>query len=426
MPDKRGNRFLERKTTERYLLALIVSGTVFRLLWPFWRNPLARLFSDPLRHWKNGGQFFFPELMGGSDPIVYQAFIWLVREVSHGNSIFFAAVAGVLSAVMPWIYYRAAREFQIDRPQALAIWAVLALLPSLFVIYNYVMMETLLLPLVGTGLWASARHLRRPSVGAFWLSGGVWTLACLTKPTIVPLAAVCLLWTWMKAPRKLFGALGVALLGLLILLPSTLRSWSVLGFPAPLGNPWITKIQHGSGAKKIEIGFEKERWHFISPSCNMFPLAPLSAWQLRRAQSDAKVVVSANRDSGEAGWKAAYEKVRPNLGEWLAQWGENILLFLFAPSWPDCNMGEWDGWLCVFSRWLWAPLIFCVMDCNVRDFLRRRFDLLPVATTAFLLFLMFQNVATSEGRYRKPLEPLLILNLVWIVWPSRIQWTEPA
>jgi hypothetical protein len=51
----------------------------------------------------------------------------------------------------------------------------------------------------------------------------------------------------------------------------------------------------------------------------------------------------------------------------------------------------------------------------VREIWKRRLHLIPVATTVFILFLALQNVVTFEGRYRKPLEPLLLLNLIWIV-----------
>lgn len=57
------------------------------------------------------------------------------------------------------------------------------------------------------------------------------------------------------------------------------------------------------------------------------------------------------------------------------------------------------------------------LSLNVRQFLKGRFDLLPVAVTLFTLFLMLQNVATTEGRYRKPLEPLLLMNIVWCISP---------
>ena len=98
----------------------------------------------------------------------------------------------------------------------------------------------------------------------------------------------------------------------------------------------------------------------------------------------------------------------------MKQWGENIVLFFFAPSWPEINGPSWEDRLESPTRWIWAPLILFVLIFDTRDFLRRQFDLVPVATTLFTLSLALQNAVTAEGRYRKPLEPMLLLNLVWI------------
>jgi len=101
--------------------------------------------------------------------------------------------------------------------------------------------------------------------------------------------------------------------------------------------------------------------------------------------------------------------------EWWAQWRENIILFFFAPSWPETGTNEWDGHLEYRTRWVWAPLTLFVFVCNIREFVRRRFDLIPVAVTLFTLFMALQNLAILEDRYRKPVEPLLLLNLVWVL-----------
>lgn len=375
------------------------------------------MFSDPARHWLNGKRLFHPDLMGLCDPIAYQVCIYFLQVATCNNSTILALFIGLLSVVMPWTFYRAAREFGMRKVPALVLFLLIAITPSLFTIYHYFMMETLLLPLLGMALWMTARHLRKKSLSSFATAMMFWMLACLTKATVVPLAALCLAWIWWESPRKLataFTAIGIAVI---LLLPNSLRTYTQLGFVAPFGNPWLTKIQHRSGARKIEIAFKGGEWGFVSPSCVIYPLAPLSKWTMRRALEDSTVKVDVDVKAGEIDWKDAYQRLDVGWREWMAQWGENIVLFLFAPSWPDCNTNEWDGWLTVMSRWMWAPIIFFVLDCNIRDFFKRRFDLLPVATTVFTLFLMFQNVATSEGRYRKPLEPLLLMNLVWAITP---------
>lgn len=355
--------------------------------------------------------------MGASDPIFYQIYIWILHSLSFDSPLMIGLLTGLLSALMPWTFYRAAKEFGMHKTTSLVVFGLIAITPSLLTIYHYFMMETLLLPLLGMSFWMSARHLRKKTLCSLAIAVIFWLLACLTKATVVPLAAICLAWIWWKTPHKVVAGLTVFCIAVVMLLPNSIRTYHELGFVAPFGNPWLTKIQHRSGARKIEIAFNGGEWGFVSPSCVIYPLEPLSQWTMRRAFEDSTVKVDIDYKDGEKDWKDAYQCLEVGWKEWMSQWGENIILFLFAPSWPDCDTGEWDGWLTVVSRWMWAPIIFFVLDCNIRDFLKKRFDLLPVATTVFTLFLMFQNVATAEGRYRKPLEPLLLMNFIWVVAP---------
>lgn len=398
---------------QRLLLAAVIAGSILRVALILIYNPIDHLFSDPKRHWINGGRLFSPDLMGAGDPILYQVYIFLLRSVTADNPFLVALICGCLSAFMPWPYYRASRELGMSRSASLGVWALIASAPSLFTIYHYTMMETLLLPLVGMALWMSARHLRKRDSGAFLLSVFWWILACLTKSTVVPLAGVCLFYTWWTVSRRMYDGVLAAGVAFLMLLPNTLRTEKYLGFAAPFGNPWLTNIQHRSGAKTIRINFNHGHWSFSSPSCYMQPFEPLSPWTIRRALDDSSVEINIDSKNGNRDWKSAYENLPKDWKEWFAQLGENILLFLFAPSWPDNNVNEWDGWLANISRWMWAPIIFFVIECNIRSFLARKFYFIPVATTSFLLLLMFQNLATAEGRYRKPLEPLLIMNIIW-------------
>lgn len=410
---------LARFCATRGLSGLIIAGSVLRIISCFQHPPTAYLFSDPKRHWLNGERLLAPDFMGASDPILYQIYMALIRAATADHALLLSGICAAVSIAMPWTYYRAAREFGMARTPSKAVWALVAITPSLFAIYHYFMMETLLLPLTGLALWMSGRHLRKGGRSAFLGASLLWVLACLTKATVAPLAAVCLGWTWWMKSRRISDGLWAAALALLLLAPNTLRTQRLLGFAAPLGNPWLTKIQHRSGEKSIRINFGSGQWSFSSPSCHMQPLDPLSRWALRRAWEDTVIEISVDPAKGAEDWKAAYAHLAADGREWMAQLGENLLLFLFAPSWPDNNHAEWDGWLSQFCRWMWAPLIFFVLDCNVRDFIRQRFDLLPVAVTVFTLFLAFQNVATFEGRYRKPLEPLLLMNLVWAIAPPR-------
>jgi hypothetical protein len=154
---------------------------------------------------------------------------------------------------------------------------------------------------------------------------------------------------------------------------------------------------------------------FSSPSTGTAPLAPLSSWGMQRSFGDSEAKFVIDSAYGERDWKAAYELYNHDQSEWWAQWRENVVLFFFSASWPEF---AWEGWPSLaerWCRWLWAPLILLVLVFNFREFAHRRFDLIPVAVTVFTVLLAFQNAVLMEGRYRKPVEPLLWLNLVWVI-----------
>jgi hypothetical protein len=422
----------------RLLVFLIIAASCLRIFVCFQHNPLHYLASDMQRHWDDGVSF---PVSGAADPILYQVYIFILSKLAGHSTTVIALASALLSVLMPWTYYRAARNFGLSKLPSLWVWALIAWTPSLLVIYHYIMMETLLLLLEGVALWMTTRYLRKKTSGAFLDCIFCWTLACLTKPTVVPLAAICILWCcWKKVPSLRTATIAAAMV-IILLLPSAIRSKMELGFIAPFGNSWFIKIQHRSGARAITLHYYTHPNAFdrsavsdrgmesISPSCYVLPFWPLSDWRLRRASGNSRTIVFVNSLYGERDWKDAYGALNISRKEWLRQWGENIVFFFFAPSWPESMVPEWDGKLELWARWMWAPLIMFVIVCNFREFLRRRFDLLPVAGTLFTLFLALQNVVTFEGRYRKPLETLLLLNLVWVLTAQRARHRnkhEPA
>ena len=417
------------------LAIIIVLGTCFRIFLCFHFNPLDFIFTDPWRHWINGGRFPKGAYSGASDPIGYQVFMFVVRKLSFDNRYLVAFSSALLSALMPWTYYRAARALGLQRIPALSIWALILWTPSLLAIYHYFMMETLLLLFDGLALWATARYLRKGGTYAFLLVVFLWSAAVLTKPTVAPLALVCGLWSvWQRrTPWKTIGV--AAAMVIVMLIPQSIRSEVALGFVAPFGNPWLTKIQLRSNVAYVSGKFYPHDNKYLhvdakqsyplevsSPSCFVKPLAPFSDWQLQRGRQSKTLVINIDSAYGERDWKNAYQKFEPDTTTWLQLWRENILLFLFSPSWPESIGLTWvDKWEAP-SRWIWAPMLLFVLAGNLRLLVQRRLTLLPVAVTCLALVLALQNAIIFEGRYRKPLEPLLILNLVWIV----ATWSLPS
>ena len=420
------------------LMILIVAGSCLRVFVCFQHNPLDYLLADPGRHWMNGLRFPKGAYFGASDPIGYQIYIFALRKLTADNRLLVALAAALLSVAMPWTYYRAARDFGLAKTSALWVWMLIVWTPSLLTIYHYIMMETLLLLLEGVALWMTARYLRKGEGGAFLLFVASWTLASLTKPSVAPLAAICFLWVWWKKSTPLRQIAGGAALALVLLMPQAIRSYAALGFVAPFGNPWLIKIQHRSGAKTVHLDFythadrlvpfvavPRYDMEFSSPSAYVQPLEPFSGWMMQRSAGNSLLILAVDSAHGERDWKRAYAGLHVGWPEWFRQWRENIVLFFFAPSWPESTASDWDGRLEYEGRWMWAPLILFVLVIDFRRFLHRRFDLITVATTLFTLFLALQNIVTAEGRYRKPLEPLLLLNAVWVI-AKREPATDPV
>lgn len=423
-------------------IVLIIAASCFRVFVCFVHNPMDYLSTDMLRHWNNGRTFPRGGYLGAADPIVYQIYIFVLQRITGSNRLLVACASSILSVVMPWTYYRAARDFGLRKIQALWAWALIAWTPSLIVIYHLIMMETVLLLLDGVALWMTARYLRKGGTKAFLWFVFFWTAACLTKPTVIPLAGVCFLWVWWKRSTSLRQIAIGAALAVVMLIPQAVRSKVALGFVAPFGNPWLTRIQLRSGVRLMHFHFHApsselvhlnpqarhQDFDFGSPSAYIRPLEPLSHWTMRRAIGDSTASVTINGANGEQDWKAAYESFDRDTDEWLAEWRENVILFLFAPSWPESGVWIWDSHLEYWCRWMWAPLILVVFILNVREFAHRRFDLIPVATMLFTLALGLQNVVITEGRYRKPVEPMLLLNLVWVMSykSSRFRAGDPS
>jgi len=411
---------------DRLLLLLIVGASCLRVFVCFQHNPMDCLASDMLRHWNNGISFPRGGYAGAADPIVYQIYISALQHLVGANRLLIAAASAILSVLMPWTYYRAAREFGLAGTAALWVWTLIAWTPSLFTIYHFIMMETLLLVIEGVALWMTARYLRKGGAKAFLTVVFFWTLACLTKPTLFPLAAICLLWVlWKKRPALAEIALAAGL-ALLMLVPQAVRTKAELGFYAPFGNPWLTRIMLRSGANTMHVAFhvpargdrhpaQDEKMQFRSPSCLVRPLEPFSSWTIRRAFQNSSVRVAIDAAHGEQDWKQSYQQFSGDADAWLEQWRENIVLFVFSPSWPEFEYPLWDSRLEYWCRWMWPLLIVVVLAGNLREFLHRRFELIPVAVTLVTLSFALQNAVLMEGRYRKPVEPLLLLNLVWLV-----------
>ena len=393
------------KREERWRWAL-GSVLLLRLLYPFFNSPLGHIYSDPLRHWTNGERFLTPDLMGAGDPYLYQLFMYVLRALSGDNPPTVLLVVGVLCAAMPYGWYRALREL-LPRRQALAGATVMGLIPAFLSIYAYFMNETLLLTLTGFAFWATLRARRKATLGSYAIACALWVACIFTRSVVVPMAALCLgtLW-WFGGQRVHKAVIAILAFGALAL-PAGMHGMSRLGFFAPLGNVYLSQIYSYSGQREITLdGGAQGSWAFGSPSFFNPTLFPFSTWTTNRTGVvHAKIDVSRGRDAwAEETDRAAKGRTFP----WSQQYAENLLCLLVGQSWPDNDPAAWSSLLAVWTRWLWPPLMIAVAWGAAR----RRYVgadwLLPACALGMLLFLAVQWAGIIEGRYRKPVDPVLV------------------
>jgi hypothetical protein len=403
-------RFADRFGTRQWR-TLFGASLILRLLYPFFTSPLDRLFSDPARHWDNALHFLDPGVMGSSDPYLYQVWLFALQRFADTGALggFAPTVqlgCGVLCASMPFGWYRALKELLPER-QALGGGLIIALTPSLLAIYGYFMNETLLLTLTGFAFWLTLRARRKQTTAAFFGAAALWIAVGFTRVVLWPVALACLVWLVVHPPRRLFKLGGAALMFAALAIPAGLHCRAALGFFSPFGNPYLAAIYRHSGKKVIHLDFgPRGRYEFGSPSFYNPTLYPLSDWLTAR---EGVVSVRIDTARGRETWLSEDARVsaHPGLSK-IRDFGENLLYLALGQPWPAIDSRTLVGALCVWSRWLWPPLWIIVAGAFLRGGFAGRERLLPLCGLSMLVLLAAQRGGIIEGRYRMPIDPILL------------------
>jgi SAM-dependent methyltransferase len=403
--------------TENWLRWAFGTVLLWRLLFPFFDSPLLHLFSDPARHWANGGRFFAPDLIGAGDPFLYQLWIYLLRAVTQGDQPSVLLGCGLLCAAMPYGWYRALREL-LPRRAALIGGVIIGLIPAFVGIYAYFMTETLLLTLTGFAFWASFRSARKQTLAAYALAASLWVCAIFTRSIALPMALACLGTLWLMQPQRPAKALSALAAFTLLALPAGLHVRTTLGFFAPLGNLYLSQIYSASGNHDIGINAGPlGAWGFGTPSFYNPTFYPFSDWTTDRVGT-AYIFIDVSR--GRASWLSEKKRIQSLRSfPWRRQYEENLIYLLFGQSWPDNDPHALSGLASVWTRWLWPPLMLWVAWGVVRRRFRAWEWLLPVCALGMLLSLAVQRDGIIEGRYRKPIDPVLVAAAIVLYYRTR-------
>jgi hypothetical protein len=405
----RGRAVTVSLSMEKSLQRLFALLLLARLLYPFFNSPLQHLFSDPARHWENGERFLHPGLMGSGDPFLYQLWLYGLRWFAQGSAPMISLGCGILCAAMPYGWYRALRESQ-SRERALVCALIVGSIPESVSLYGYFMNETLLITLMGFCFWMTLRSNRKKTLTAYALAVIVWSCAVFTRTIVLPMAAACLLWLWSTQAQRLSKAFAAAGILIAFAIPAGLHSQAKLGFFAPLGNMYLNEIYSISGKREIDINFGPDgRYHFGCPSFYNPTFYPFWNWTTDRT---GVVAISIDLNQGRAAWTA--EKQRIAAQRTFPVWRqrlEDLVYAVFGQSWPNSDRSSLFGWLTVWTRWIWGPLIVVVAVALAARRYRGLGYLLPVCGLGTFVLLLLQTEGVMEARYREPIDALLICSL---------------
>jgi Dolichyl-phosphate-mannose-protein mannosyltransferase len=386
---------------------------LFRLLYPFFNPPLDHLFSDPLRHWDDGANFLRPTIMNCADPRLYQVWIFALRALARGSAPTILFGCGLLCAAMPYGWYRALRELR-PRRAALIGAILIGIIPESISVYAYFMNETLLLSLTGFCFWLTLRSRRKGTLMAFIAAVVIWSCAALTRTVVVPMAFCCLAWLWFTQAQRLNKLIAGIGLACLFAVPAGWYGSAKLGFYAPLGNLYFNEIYSASGMRDIATDYGPDgRYQFGSPSFYNPTFWPFSDWLTDRSGVvDFKIDLT----QGRGPWISELEQARSRrtFPLW-RQRAEDAVYLFFAQVWPNSDRASLFGWLTLWSRWLWAPLILLICWGILSRRFRGAAYVVPLSALGTIALLLLQKEGVMEGRFREPIDPLLVCSAVLMI-----------
>jgi hypothetical protein len=399
------------------MYVLIMIGALHRVFYLTEHNPLNHIWSDPERHWVQGIDTERDDPLTMTDPVMYQLYIAALSKLTFKDPALVAFYTILLSLLTPWAWYKFFRELQPSREVAIGGSLVLVWLPSWLSIYTYFMQETLMLSLLGIALWMTWRCKRKQTLNSFLIMVFVWALAGLTRGICIPMAAVATTWLWIIQAHKPGKAIYSIVILSLILGPLSYRSMQRMGIWAPHGVGQMNVIYAKSGKQEIKMTYRRQGaiWYFGfgSPSTGIAPFEPFSDW---RTQRSGKVFATVDIDKGYEDWKRNLEYNRLTFSKYLWITKENLIFLFFGESWPDSDRSYVLGNLNYQMRWIWAPLTIVLIVATALIWRsQKRYLLLPSIIVAWLIVQGFLPLAVNEGRYRKPLEGLLIAQAVLLI-----------
>jgi hypothetical protein len=280
--------------------------------------------------------------------------------------------------------------------------------------FSFFMNETLLLPLLGACFAATAAAMQRRSLGWFVLAAALWILCVLTRSVVLPIGVIALAWALWRQQKKALSVAAVVVIAALGFWYPSVRAYPVLNRYTPFGDNLTQPIYFASGAHSYQVKYVgRGTYGFASPSFYVSPFYPFYEWKTSRTGQFSFTCDPAKK--GEDLRETLRQQIVANRKKLPRLVWENILILLFSHSWPDSGTAGTAPVICLWERWIWFPIILFTMLRSLLYLKRRGIALVPIYSTLFTLGLFASHGAIMEGRYRKPLEPVLVLALFWLL-----------
>jgi len=123
-------------------------------------------------------------------------------------------------------------------------------------------------------------------------------------------------------------------------------------------------------------------------------------------------------------WLSEKQRVLSNSPEQLPLIQENLIFLFFGTSWPDENNQHLFEDASNFMRFIWLPLFLIALFVLIRAITQGEKKLAPIFLAVILSWFIFQGlilISVNEGRYRKPIEGIIICVLLIYARPFKLK-----
>lgn len=398
---------------------------LLRFFFPFFYNPIDNLFGDSLYHWESGKNLLNPTVIDGIDPKLYQIYLGFLYFISQENYYIIAFFTGVMCASMPFFWYKAVREISSKNTSIIAA-LLISLCPTLWFIYGFFMNETILLNMMAIAVWMTLRAVRKNDNISFIYAVIFLTLASLSRSIAIPFMVAGIGFLLYKSNERIKKSLCTVIILISLLVPAGMHTYKAINIFAPFGYHGLIEIYRKSGSLGLNCKTEKGNYLMMGNAIpGKQPLEPFYTYKSPRSLNLYSWNI--NTRNGKKDWEKVLKSIDYTFGDYILDTKENLLFFFFGYSWPETPVPSWKlrdsaknpavyPYVLEFYlhnyRWMWS-IYTAIMFIGLFIVSNKIHRIFILGTLVYIAAVILQDTALITGRFRKPLEPFIIISVVF-------------